>query len=185
MGGGRWVKVVAGADQRDRPADGGQPQRDRVVKQHAGQDVGGGEVVEDQRADQACVDDADPAGDGQNVGQVAEEVGQHEHRGGGVNAERGQATPQHGYVGAGVGERAGQPPVGVGEQPHGVGDCVRGGPGGGADLPMAGKVSGAARCHEKHGQDEQPGSGGQYGQKRVAWAREQADGEREAGEDQG
>ena len=181
---GGWVKVPAGADEGDRPADGRQPQRDRVVEQHRGDRVGGRDVVEHQRADQSGIEDPDPAGDREDVGQVADQVGQREHRRGGLDAERGQAAPQHRHVGSEVGRRADQPPARPDQDLLGGRDRARGRPCGGGEPALGAQPVGAVGQDHEQPEDEQPDAGGQRGQKQVVRSGQRAGEEREAGEDE-
>src|SRR4051794_707340 len=67
-------------DEGDRAPDGGDPKRDRVVDEGGGGRDGSVDAIDDEHADQAAVEDADPAGHRNEVRQVADLVGQH-HRG--------------------------------------------------------------------------------------------------------
>src|ERR1700694_452481 len=78
-GGGRG-EVAPQPTGAERPADTRNPKGDRVVDEHAGGRLGEGCAVEDQHAGEPSLEDADGAGNGDHVGEVADDVPEDQDR---------------------------------------------------------------------------------------------------------
>ena len=84
----------------EEAADAGDPERDRVVDDDRRGGLGGGRAVGDQRAGEATLEDAEASGHRDQVGEVADQVGEYQWcdgewvtGGGECRRERGDVEP--------------------------------------------------------------------------------------------
>ena len=88
------------------------PEGDRVVNEHCGSGIDRRDAIDDQRGDQTAVEHADPTGDRDEVGEIADDVTEGQGCQGRAISKGGKHRPEDGDVEEEVADRAQKAPAG-------------------------------------------------------------------------